>query len=70
MKIEECITGIKARVPADKGEKVKYHFRIIDSITRDMFTGEPLVIIRVLGADKMVLPEELTKVKKQRIKHV
>ena len=65
MKIEECIVGLKVKIPANRGG-VKHHFAFIDSLTRDMFTGAPLVIIRVLGEDKIVSPDVLIKIKRPK----
>ena len=45
---------------------VNHHFAVIDSVTRDIFTGAPLVIIRVLGEDKIVHPEALIQIKRPK----
>ena len=67
MNIEECTVGRKVKIKAFAG-KAKHHFAIIDSLTRDVFTGQPRVIIRVLGEDKIVRPEELIKIKRPKKK--
>lgn len=67
MKIEECTVGLKVKIPANRGG-VKHHFAFIDSLTRDVFTNAPLVIIRVLGDDKIVPPDVLIKIKRPKTK--
>jgi len=65
MKIEECTVGRKVKIAANGGG-VNHHFAVIDSVTRDIFTGAPLVIIRVLGEDKIVHPEALIQIKRPK----
>ena len=36
----------------------------IDSFSRDLFTGEPIVIVEVLGELKVVHPQALTRIVK------
>lgn len=69
MEINECKVGIKVKIAANRGGGgAKHHFAIIDSITHDMFNGAPMVIVSVLGEDKVVPPDALIKIKRPKKK--
>lgn len=65
MIIEECTAGRKVKIAANRGG-VTHHFAFIDSITTDIFTGNPLVFVRVLGEDRIVSPDALIKIKRPK----
>lgn len=62
MKAEEIRIGQKVRIK-DTSENGggRTHFAKVDAFTEDIFTGETLVIVEVLGEQKVVHPKALTK---------
>jgi len=42
------------------------HFAKVDAFTEDIFTGETLVIVEVLGEPKVVHPKALTKLGRKK----
>ena len=66
MKIEELHIGQKVRIKdtSENGGGCT-HFAKVDAFTEDIFTGETLVIVEVLGEPKVVHPEALKRIGKK-----
>lgn len=55
--------GAKCRIP-NAGKNGSTHFAWVDSFTRDIFTGEPLVIVRTCLGELRVKRDVLIPLKK------
>ena len=67
MRVEELKLGQRVRIK-DLEMGGGTHFAKVDSFTPDMFNGETLVVVEVLGELKVVHPNALIPHKKKKAK--
>jgi hypothetical protein len=67
MKVEELRLGQRVRIK-DTEMGGGTHFAKVDSFTPDMFNGQTLVVVEVLGELKVVHPNALIPLKNKKAK--